>query len=97
MTVGTGPAPGDAFSDGGNPVASAGEFGLAQGGATDAGLPQVIVGEIPDADDPSHLLWTARCSFPAHGLLGRFEERSGAEAAKQRHLVSAHSPHVAPP
>jgi hypothetical protein len=63
---------------------------LADDAATDAGLPQVIVGEIPDAGDPSHMLWTARCTLALHGLLGTFEDRAEAESAKLQHLVTAH-------
>jgi hypothetical protein len=72
---------------------AAGETGLAVdvgSAAQDAGLAQVIVGELPDAGDPSHLQWTARCSVPRHGLLGTFEKRDEAERAKQQHLLSAH-------
>ena len=90
--LGHGPEDGDR---GGDPVAAAGEFGLADDAATDAGLPQVIVGEIPDAADPSHMLWTARCTVMRHGLLGTFEDRAEAEAVKQQHLVTAHGQQIA--
>jgi hypothetical protein len=80
---------------GSDPVASAGEFGLADDAATDAGLAQVIVGEIPDAGDPSRMLWTARCTVARHGLLGTFEDRAEAEVAKQQHLVTAHGQQIA--
>jgi hypothetical protein len=76
-------------------TASAGEMGEAAGASTaavDAGLGEVIVGEIPDAHDLSHLLWTARCTIPAHGLLGTFETQSQAEQAKQQHLLTHHGP-----
>ena len=69
---------------------AAGETGLAEDGPGDEEAAEVIVGEIPDAHDLSHMLWTARCTFARHGLLGTFEERGGAEAAKQQHLVAAH-------
>ncbi len=78
----------------GRPSASAGEFGLADDAATDAGLAQVIVGEIPDAADASHMLWTARCTLPAHGLLGTFEDRTQADAAKRQHLMATHGQQV---
>ena len=35
----------------------------------DAGLGDVIIGEIPDAHNLARLLWTARCTVPAHGQL----------------------------
>jgi hypothetical protein len=72
---------------------SAGETGEAvdaDGAAADAGLGEVIVGEIPDAHDLAHMLWTARCTVPAHGLLGTFETREMAEEAKRAHLLLVH-------
>jgi hypothetical protein len=72
---------------------SAGEFGDAvdvNSAAEDAGLGEVIVGEIPDANDLSRMLWTARCTIPAHGLLGTFENEEQAENAKQAHLLAQH-------
>jgi hypothetical protein len=77
--------------DGGHPGVAAGEMGEAADGASrDAGLGQVVVGEIPDAHDLNHMLWTARCTLPSHGLLGTFEDRESAEAAKQQHLLTVH-------
>jgi hypothetical protein len=70
---------------------SAGEMGQAVDGdaaALDAGLGEVIVGEIPDPGDLSHMLWTARCTIPAHGLLGTFERQEEADAAKRQHLLT---------
>jgi hypothetical protein len=72
---------------------SAGEFGDAidvDSAAEDAGLGEVIVGEIPDAKDLSHMLWTARCTIPAHGLLGTFENEEQAENARRQHLLTVH-------
>ena len=62
--------------------------GAAPGGAEDAGRPEVIIGEIPDAHDLSVMLWTARCTLPAHGLLGTFESREDAERLRERHLLT---------
>jgi hypothetical protein len=75
---------------------SAGEVGEAVDGDSafsDAGLPEVIVGEIPDAHRLSHMLWTARCTVPAHGLLGTYGIREEAENAKRAHLLRAHGHH----
>jgi hypothetical protein len=72
---------------------SAGETGEAvdvDNAARDAGLAEVIIGEIPDAHDLSHMLWTARCTAPSHGLLGTFESREEAENAKRAHLLRDH-------
>jgi hypothetical protein len=69
---------------------SAGELGRADDAALDAGLADVIVGEIPDPHQLTHLLWTARCTVPAHGLLGTFETQEMAEVAKREHLLAAH-------
>jgi hypothetical protein len=49
-----------------------------------------VVGEIPDADDLTRMLWTARCTFPPHGILGSFESRELAERAKTSHLLVKH-------
>jgi hypothetical protein len=49
----------------------------------------VIVGEIPDAEDLSHMLWTTRCDD--HGLLGTFEDRDSARDLQRQHLVE-HGP-----
>jgi hypothetical protein len=72
---------------------SAGETGEAvdaDGAGEDAGLGDVIVGEIPDAHNLAHMLWTARCTVPSHGLLGTFENREMAEKAKRAHLLRVH-------
>ena len=72
---------------------SAGETGEAvdvDDAARDAGLAEVIIGEIPDPHDLSHMLWTARCTVPSHGLLGTFENREEAENAKRAHLLRDH-------
>jgi|ERR1022692_3299809 hypothetical protein len=72
---------------------SAGETGAAldAGSASeDAGRAQVIVGEIPDEDDLTKMLWTARCTFPPHGLLGKFGTREQAEQKKKEHLLARH-------
>jgi hypothetical protein len=72
---------------------SAGETGRAVGEADyplDGGKVEVVVGEIPDPKDLAHMLWTARCDYPEHGLLGTFLERAEAEECRRRHLVGAH-------
>jgi hypothetical protein len=72
---------------------SAGETGEAvdaDSAAEDAGLGDVIVGEIPDAHNLAHMLWTARCTVPSHGLLGTFETREEAENARRAHLMLVH-------
>jgi hypothetical protein len=51
---------------------------------------EIIIGEIPAAEDPTTLLWTARCTDPTHDLLGHFATRSEAEDAGDRHLESQH-------
>ena len=67
---------------------SAGETGEAEDAPTDRA--EMIIGEIPAADDPTIMLWTARCTDPAHDLLGHFDSRSEAEEAGHRHLESHH-------
>ncbi len=68
---------------------SAGEAGAADG--TDSGTAvEVVVGEIPAAEEPTTMLWTARCSHPDHDLLGRFDTREDAEKARSEHLDGAH-------
>ncbi len=52
---------------------------------TEAQMVDVVVGEIPDAEDLSHMLWTTRCD--QHGLLGTFEDRDSAEEVQEQHLV----------
>jgi hypothetical protein len=72
---------------------SAGEVGEAvdaDDAGVDAGMGDVIIGEIPDAHNLAHMLWTARCTVPSHGLLGTFENREMAEHAKRTHLVLVH-------
>ena len=69
---------------------SAGETGEAEDVRTDR--TEVIIGEIPAADDPTIMLWTARCTDPAHDLLGHFDSRSEAERAGTRHFESHHPP-----
>jgi hypothetical protein len=69
---------------------SAGETGEADAAAQDAGLGDVIVGEIPDPHDLTRMLWTARCTVPSHGLLGTFEGREAAENARRQHLLVVH-------
>ena len=72
---------------------SLGETGEAvdtAGPSTDAGQAEVIVGEIPDAHELTRLVWTARCTFPPHGLLGTFPDREGAEQKKREHLLVKH-------
>jgi hypothetical protein len=67
---------------------SAGEGGTADDSG-DAG-PEVVIGEIPAADEPTVMLWTARCSHPDHGLLGHFRTRADAEKVRTEHIESAH-------
>jgi hypothetical protein len=67
---------------------SAGETGE----ATDASgaEAEIIIGEIPAADDPATMLWTARCTDTDHDLLGHFDTRPAAEDAGTRHLETHH-------
>jgi hypothetical protein len=67
---------------------SAGETGEAAEAST-AGA-EIIIGEIPAADDPTTMLWTARCTEADHDLLGHFGTRPEAEDAGTRHLESHH-------
>jgi hypothetical protein len=62
------------------------------GEATDASAAgaEIIIGEIPDTDDPTTMLWTARCTDEDHDLLGHFDTRPEAEDAGARHLESYH-------
>ncbi len=69
-------------------TSSAGETGEAEGAPTDR--TEIIIGEIPAADEPTIMLWTARCTDSAHDLLGHFDSRPEAEEAGQRHLASHH-------
>jgi hypothetical protein len=85
--------PEDAFGTVPEGTFSAGESGEAvdvDSAGVDAGLGEVIVGEIPDAHNLAHMLWTARCIVPSHGLLGTFETRELAEDAKRAHLLLVH-------
>jgi hypothetical protein len=70
--------------------ASAGESGEATED-TKSSAGEIIIGEIPDADDLSVMRWTARCTLDEHDLLGYFDSRSEAEAAGAEHVASAHS------
>jgi hypothetical protein len=74
----------------GEQTLSAGEVGAADGTAGVHGAGEVVIGEIPAADDPTTILWTARCSEADHDLLGHFGTREEAEAARAEHLASAH-------
>lgn len=67
---------------------SAGETGEAAE-ASPAGA-EIIIGEIPAADDPATMLWTARCTDADHDLLGYFDTPPEAEDAGTRHLASYH-------
>lgn len=69
---------------------SAGEAGEASEDSISSAA-EIIIGEIPDADDLSVMRWTARCSIEEHDLLGYFDSRSEAEAAGAEHFESAHS------
>jgi hypothetical protein len=69
---------------------SAGEIGAADGTAGAHGAGEVVIGEIPAADDPTTMLWTARCSEADHDLLGHFRTREEAETARVEHLASTH-------
>jgi hypothetical protein len=72
---------------------SAGELGEAVDGEAPtraAGQVEVIIGELPDEHDLSRMLWTARCTFPSHGLLGTVDDRQKAESLKEAHLQEAH-------
>jgi hypothetical protein len=67
---------------------SAGETGEAT--EVSAAGPEIVIGEIPAADDPTTMLWTARCTEANHDLLGHFDTRLEAEDAGARHLESHH-------
>ncbi len=67
---------------------SAGETGEAKD-VSSAG-PEIIIGEIPRAEDPTTMCWTARCTEATHDVLGHFDSRSEAEDAGARHLASDH-------
>lgn len=67
---------------------SAGETGGAKE-VSSAGA-EIIIGEVPAEDDPTTLLWTARCTEPTHDLLGNFDSRSQAEEAGALHMETHH-------
>jgi predicted RNA binding protein with dsRBD fold (UPF0201 family) len=72
------------------PTVPAGETGAAATVAesvTDAEGAVVVLGEIPDAEDLTHMLWTARCTSSLHDLLGTYPDQEMAEAARQKHLL----------
>jgi hypothetical protein len=72
----------------GDDTLSAGETGEATD-ASGAGA-DIIIGEIPAANDPTTMLWTARCTEATHDLLGHFDTRAEADDAGARHLESDH-------
>jgi hypothetical protein len=69
---------------------AAGEEGATTDAASSTRAIDVIIGEVPAADNPTVLLWTARCGDPDHDLLGKFETRADAEEARDDHLRVAH-------
>ncbi len=71
-----------------NETFSAGETGEAI--EVSSAEAEIVIGEIPAADDPTTMLWTARCTEATHDLLGHFDTRSEAEDAGARHLESHH-------
>ena len=71
-----------------NKTFSAGETGEAI--EVSSAEAEIVIGEIPAADDPTTMLWTARCTEATHDLLGRFDTRSEAEDAGASHLESHH-------
>ena len=77
----------------GNQTRSAGEMGTAVNTEKSAGAGsrvEVVVGEIPDAEDLTRMLWTARCTDAGHGLLGTFAQQTEAEECRKQHLVGDH-------
>ena len=84
------PDAGTAISQGSFSLGETGEAVDTAGPSTDVGQAEVIVGEIPDAHEITRLVWTARCTFPPHGLLGTFPDREGAEMKKREHLLAKH-------
>jgi hypothetical protein len=68
----------------------AGEAGAADGVTGGLSRTEVVIGEIPAADEPTTMLWTARCSEPTHDLLGHFGTRDEAETTRTEHLRTAH-------
>jgi hypothetical protein len=80
-----------AGDDAGTETLSAGEEGAATDAPSTSARVEVIIGEIPVADEPTRLRWTARCSDSDHDLLGDFETRQEAEQAGDQHVQSAHA------
>lgn len=76
------------MTQGQDETSSAGETGEATDDSS-AG-PEIIIGEIPRAEEPTTMCWTARCTEAAHDLLGHFDSRSEAEKAGDRHLEADH-------
>jgi hypothetical protein len=86
-------SPDQSETEGSDEAVSAGELGQAVNAnspAGDMGQADVVIGEIPEADDPTQLVWTARCTFPPHGQLGSFDTQKLAERAKTSHLLVKH-------
>jgi hypothetical protein len=59
---------------------------MADAGSRGAREVEVIVGEIPAADDPTTMLWTVRCTLAEHDILGHYDTRSEAEEVRADHL-----------
>jgi hypothetical protein len=78
----------EAMTEAQDETLSAGETGEATDAS--AGGAEIIIGEIPAADDPTTMLWTARCTEEDHDILGHFDTRPEAEDAGGRHLESQH-------
>ena len=70
---------------------SAGEGGGAADVSSEDRDAEVVIGKIPDPDDLTVLLWTARCSDPQHDLLGHFDSERAACEAKQSHIALRHT------
>jgi hypothetical protein len=70
---------------------SAGEGGGAADVSSADRDAEVVIGKIPDPDDLTVLLWTARCSDPQHDLLGHFDSEQAACEAKQSHIALQHT------
>jgi hypothetical protein len=80
-------ASGDRNTASAGEAGTAGDLGKATAGSLNA---DVIVGEIPEAGNLAHMLWTARCTWNSHGLLGTYAEREMAEEAGRQHLSAEH-------
>ena len=63
---------------------SAGEVGDASPRRGEPEDAEIIIGEIPDEDALSRMLWTARCTL--HGSLGVVDSREEAELLRENHL-----------